>query len=150
MNLTTQKRLAAEILKCGVSRVRVKEAKEVEEALTREDIRALVSKGLVWKIQKKGTSRGKARIILRQKKRGRRRGPGSKRGHRGGKKQDWMKLIRAQRKLLVQLRDSKALGSRDYRSLYSRSKGGMFRSKKHLLSYAKEHDMLGKKGRDKA
>ena len=69
MNLSTQKRIAAEIMKCGVSRIRIKEDKDVEEALTREDIRNLIKKGLIKRIQKKGTSRVHARAILRQKKR---------------------------------------------------------------------------------
>jgi len=145
MNLSTQKRLASEILGCGISRVRIKEAKESEEALTREDIRALIRKGLIWKIQKKGTSRGKARKILRQKKRGRRRGSGSKSGK--AQKGDWPSLIRAQRRLLAELRDKEMVKKGDYRLLYRRAKGGMFRSRKHLLSYIREHDMLIRGGK---
>lgn len=142
MNLTTQKRLAADILKCGLSRVRVKEAKEVEEALTREDVRGLISQGLIWKIQKKGTSRGKARLLLKQKARGRRRGSGSKKGHHAEGKRDWVLRIRAQRRLLSELRAAKELELGEYRLIYRRAKGGMFRNKKHMLSYLKEHDLL--------
>jgi len=105
MNLSTQKRIASEILKCGITRVRVKESKEVGEALTREDIRSLIQKGEIWKIQKKGTSRGKARKLLKQKRRGRRRGAGSKKGRVRTKKKDWIKGIRAQRRLLAEFRD---------------------------------------------
>jgi len=144
MNLSTQKRIASEILKCGITRVRVKEDKDVGEALTREDIRVLIKKGLIWKIQKKGTSRAHARVRLKQKARGRRRGPGSKKGRIVKKKENWMSIIRAQRKLLAELRDSDKLKKRDYGVLYLRAKGGMFRNKKHMLSYLKEHDYLKK------
>jgi len=55
MDLSSQKRIAADVLKCGITRVRItadgEAMKEVEEALTREDIRALVRKGLIKKIQ---------------------------------------------------------------------------------------------------
>lgn len=147
MNLSTQKRIAAEILKCGIYRVRLKEDKDVEEALTREDIRSLIKKRMIWRIQKKGTSRGPARKKLSQKKRGRRRGAGSKRGKQVSGKAEWMSLIRTQRSVLTKLRDTGKVNKSDYRILYLRSKGGMFRSKKHLLSYIKEHDFLKKGGK---
>lgn len=142
MNLTSQKRIAAELMRCGVTRVRVKETKEAEEALTREDVRQLIQQGVIWKIQKKGTSRAKARHILKQKKRGRRRGSGSKKGRLTKSKPAWMSVIRAQRKLLADYRDAGQLSTANYRVLYGRTKGGMFRSKKHLLTYMREHDML--------
>lgn len=142
MNLSTQKRLAAALLKCGISRVRVKESKEVEEALTREDIRGLIAKGFIWKIQKKGTSRAYANHLLRQKSRGRRRGAGNKRGKDRKTKDHWISIIRAQRKLLAELRDSGTLSSQDYHLLYLRAKGGMFRTKRHLLSTLKEQGFL--------
>ena len=142
MNLSTQKRLAASILKCGVSRVRIKQDKAVEEALTREDIRGLIERDLIWKIQKKGTARGKARKILSQKRKGRKRGPGSKKGIQVDRKREWMSHIRAQRRILKSLRDSGNISKKDYRTVYLRAKGGMFRSKKHMLSYLKERDIL--------
>ncbi len=140
--LKTQKRIAAEIMKCGVSRVRVVEEKDVGEALTREDVRLLIKKGKLKKVQKKGTSRVKARKLLSQKKRGRRRGDGSKKGVVRDKKGDWMSVIRAQRKALAELRDSGRLAGGAYRTLYLRAKGGMFRSKKHMMTYAREREFL--------
>ena len=144
MNLTTQKRIAAEILKCGVSRIRVKETKEVEEALTREDIRGLIKNGMIKKIQKKGTSRVKARHILKQKQRGRRRGAGSKKGSVNKKKENWMSLIRAQRRVLMEMRGKGLIDKADYQTLYLRAKGGMFRNRKHMISYMRERDMVKK------
>jgi len=145
MNLTTQKRIAAKLLKCGVSRVRVEQTKEVGEAITRQDIRDLIKSGKIKKIQKKGTSRAKARQILKQKRRGRRRGAGSKKGKIRKKKDTWVSLVRAQRKILVNARES-GMKTSDYSILYSRVKSGMFRSRKHLLSYMKERELLPAKG----
>ena len=144
-----QKRMAAEILGCGVSRVRVKQTKELEEALTRDDIRNLISSGAIYTLQKKGTSRWHARIILRQKKKKRRRGMGTKKGRLGTrfpKKGEWMKTVRALRRLLKELRDNKQIEKKVYKQLYYQVKGGMFRNKSHLLYYIKEHRLLlGKK-----
>lgn len=142
-----QKAIAAELMKCGVSRVRFTSEEDVAEALTREDIRELIKSGAIYKIQKKGTSRGHAREILRQKKRGRRRGPGSVRGKWGSRnpsKEAWMETIRPLRRLLVELRDSKQISRKDYRILYGKAKGGMFRSRKHMMLHIKDDEILAK------
>ena len=57
MGLNSQKKIAASLLKCGASRIRIKQSKEVDEALTRNDIRELIKKGYIWKEQKKGSSK---------------------------------------------------------------------------------------------
>ena len=151
MDLSSQKRMAAKILKCGISRVRIDAATEdakkgVEEALTREDIRALIRGGIIVKVQKKGSSGAHSRKNLMQKKRGRRGGTGSRRGKKrhGTSKAAWVKLVKSLRRLIREMRDSGQIERRDYRMLYLRVKGGFFRSKNHLLHYLKEHEMLKK------
>jgi large subunit ribosomal protein L19e len=145
MPLKQQRMIAANLMKCGASRVRFVSEAEVAEALTREDIRALIAKGAIYKIQKKGTSRGHAREILRQKKRGRRRGPGSVKGKWGSRnpsKEAWMETIRPLRRMLRELRDAGQITRKDYRILYGKAKGGMFRSRKHMMLHLKEEELL--------
>ncbi|MBI4175653.1 MAG: 50S ribosomal protein L19e [Candidatus Aenigmarchaeota archaeon] len=145
----SQKRMAAELLKCGISRVRVMSTKEAEEALTRQDVRDLIKKGVIVKIQKRGTSRGHARIILRQKKRGRRQSRGSRKGTSGARspaKRRWIVNVRPMRSALKGLRDDGRLATENYRELYTKVKGGFFRNKKHMLAYAKENDMIKEVG----
>jgi len=145
MNLRGQKRLAADILKCGVSRVRITESKDVGEALTRNDIRELIGKGLITKVQKKGQHSGSSKKTLSQKKKGRRSGQGSRKGSSGARnpsKRAWIKSVRAQRKLLTELKDKGQVQGKDYRSLYRKIKGGMFRSKSHMMLYITDHEML--------
>ncbi len=147
MPLKQQRTIAAQLMKCGVSRVRFNSESEVAEALTREDIRNLIRKGVIYKIQKKGTSRGHAREILRQKKRGRRRGAGSikgKWGSRNPSKEQWIKTVRPLRRMLAELKDSGQITRGDYRKLYSKVKGGMFRSRKHMLLHLREEELLKK------
>jgi large subunit ribosomal protein L19e len=148
MDLRSQKSMAAKILKCGASRIRIDAGtedarKEIGEALTREDIRILIRKGLIRKVQKKGSSRAKTRKILIQKRKGRRKGTGSRKGGRKTrKKAAWIRTARPLRRFLRKLRDSGQIDKKDYRKLYMRIKGGMFRNKKHLMFYLKEHELL--------
>jgi large subunit ribosomal protein L19e len=145
MGMNSQKRIAADLLKCGVSRVRIEAAKEVEEALTREDIRNLIKKGMIKKIRKKGQNRAKTRKLQLQKKLGRRKGPGSRKGSkftRNPRKRAWIKRVRPLRMLLTELKENEQIKKKDYRRIYLQIKGGMFRDKKHLLLYLKEHELL--------
>jgi large subunit ribosomal protein L19e len=145
MGVSAVRKMAAGILKCGESRVKIQLSKEVEEALTREDVKSLIRAGLVWKVQKKGTSKFRSRVIKRQKRKGRRIREGSRKGKFGAKnpkKKIWIKGIRALRRLLKGLRENGQIGSKTYTQFYPRIKGGEFRNKKHLLFYLKEHDLL--------
>ncbi len=145
MNTSSQKRIAAQVLKCGKSRVKLKEAQEVEEALTRQDVRDLVQKGEIYKEQKKGTSKFASKKRLAQKKKGRMRGMGKRKGTIGARKKDktkWIETVRAQRSLLRELRDNGKIDVSLYRKLYMRVKGGFFRNRSHIMMYLKEHELL--------
>src|SRR3989338_8811900 len=99
----SQKIVAAKVLKCGISRVRILDEKAVGEALTREDIRNLIKKGAIIKVPKVGNSRAHANKIMRQKKKGRRIGRGSRKGTKktsARKKIVWMRTVRPIRRLL--------------------------------------------------
>jgi len=145
MGARSIKRMAADILKAGVSRIKIKDTKQTEEAITRNDVKNLVRKSIVYKIQKKGTSKFHSKTIKKQKKKGRRKGEGSRKGKakaRTPKKEQWIKTIRALRKLLKELKESKKIDNKTYTKFYMRVKGGEFRNKKHLLGYLKDHELL--------
>ncbi|MFQ5837574.1 MAG: 50S ribosomal protein L19e [Thermoplasmata archaeon] len=142
MNLKNQRRMAAEILKCGENRVWIdpNRMEEVEDAITRDDVRAAIQAGTVRKLPVLGQSRGRIRYRAAQKKKGRRRGPGSRKGAEGARsprKARWMKTIRALRRVLKGLRDDGKLERSAYRKLVLKAKGGMYRSKAHLLQHLK-------------
>jgi large subunit ribosomal protein L19e len=148
MDASSQKRIAADLMKCGVSRVRIAQSEEVEEALTREDIRGLIQKGDIRKLQKKGTSKFASKKKLEQKKKGRMRGPGRRKGTKGARKNDktkWIEKVRPLRRLLSEMKESGQISTQDYRMLYMRVKGGFFRNRNHLLYFMKEHDILSRK-----
>ena len=87
MNLSYQKRIASDLLKCGVHRVWVDDRPEVQEkiseAVTKDDVRVLIVQRFIRKHQKKGISRGRAKVMAIQRAKGRRRGQGSRKGHGG-------------------------------------------------------------------
>ncbi len=146
-NLATQKRLAADMMKVGKQRVRIDpyRVEEVQAAVTRSDVRRLIDGGVIKKVQKKGVSRGRGRKLDAQKAKGRRVGPGSRKGAKYARlprKDRWMALIRALRSQLRDLRESGAIDASTYRSYYMRAKGGQFRSRAHLIAHMKTEGAL--------
>lgn len=143
MKLTTQKRLAAHVMKCGQTRVWMDPdfEDEISLAITRDDIRRLVDEGAIQKKPVQGVSRGRARYNLRQKRKGQRSGPGRKKGKATSKlssKDRWMMKIRPMRKELRKLRDEGKLAPKVYRELYLKAKGNAFRNTAHLRTYISE------------
>lgn len=148
MNVRSQKKLAAKIMKVGLSRTKVSSEKELEEAITRNDIKRLIVKGVVRKIEKKGPCKKESKSRRKQKRKGRRAKEGSRKGKAYSKKSSkthWVEKVRPLRKLLRELRDSGKIKRNDYRKLYSMVKGGAFRSKKHLLYHLKEKELIKRK-----
>ena len=136
-DLSNQRRMAAQLLKCGEGRVWIDPAsqEEVADAVTRADIRSAIRAKVIVRKAVQGTSRVRARRHAAEVAKGRHSGPGSRRGTplaRVTKKSRWMRRIRAQRELLVELRDTKKIPRSAYREFYRRAKGGMFRSRAHL------------------
>ncbi|HIP84954.1 MAG TPA: 50S ribosomal protein L19e [Methanothermococcus okinawensis] len=147
MDVSTQRKMAADILDCGIDRVWIdpEHLDKVKMAITKDDIRQLIKRGIIVKKQKKGISRARARKLKEQKKKGRRRGPGSRKGAKGArtpKKTKWINTIRPLRRMLKELRDNGMIERSTYRMLYRMAKGGAFRSRSHLRLYLEEHELL--------
>ena len=137
MMLRTQRRLAADLLKCGENRVWIdpENIEEVEKAVTRRDVENLIRQGLIKAKKKKGNSRGRIRERLIKKAKGHRTGHGSRKGKataRFPRKRRWIKTIRPIRAYLRELRDKGLIDRKIYRLYYRRAKGGQFKNKAHL------------------
>lgn len=150
MNLTNKKRMAARLLKVGESRVWFdpERLSEINEAITKADIRRLIQDYAIQAKPATGVSRFRARKIADQKRKGRQAGEGSKKGTfraRLPKKQEWMAKIRSQRFFLKDLKDKELVKPSDYRKLYLMCKGSFFRSIRHIKLYMEEHSMFAKK-----
>ena len=147
MDLKNQKRMASEILGCGKSRVWIdpNRAEDVEDAITRADIRTAIESGTIRALPKQGVSRGRTRYKLDQRKKGRRRGPGSRKGTSGARKptkRNWIQTIRPLRQELRQMRDDGRITRSVYRSFYMKAKGGQFKNRKNLLSHLQTEGLL--------
>ena len=148
--LKTQKRLAAQIMKCSQKRVLFDPSRldEIKEGITKFDIRNLIKDKAIREKPVRSTSRSGARKRLAQKRKGRLKGPRSRKGKKKArlpKKKDWMNKIRLMRKFLKELREKGLITERDYRVLYLKAKGGFFRSKRHIKLYIEEKGMVKKK-----
>ncbi len=147
MDLKNQKRIAAQMLKCGESRVWIdpNKTEDVADAITRSDVRTLISSGTVAARQKRGVSRGRANYLKTQKRKGRRSGQGSRKGRKHARKpskERWQQTIRPIRRRLKELRDEGVIDTRTYRRYYLRAKGGVFKSRPHLDSHLKAEGIL--------
>jgi large subunit ribosomal protein L19e len=143
-DLSAQKRLAADVLDVGENRVWLDpDAQEdLEDAITREDIRELVEQGTVRAKEPAGNSRGRARERAAKRSYGHQKGPGTRKGKAGGRqdeKQEWKNSIRAQRRKLRELRDDGDVTPAQYRELYDMAKGGEFQDVRRLLNYIDEN-----------
>jgi len=147
MNLKNQRRMASELLKCGVNRVWVdpNRSEDISDAITRADVRILINSGAIVARQKKGVSRGRAEFEKAQKRKGRQSGHGSRRGRKGARKpskERWMQSIRPIRLKLKELRDTGKIDPATYRIYYLKAKGGVFKSRSHLISHLKSEEIL--------
>jgi len=130
MKLKTQKRLAANLLKCSKKRVSFdnERLEEIKESITKRDIAGLIKDQAIKKKQAKGVSRVRANKIKTQKAKGRNK-------------------VRVQRKFIKELKDKKIITTKSHRMLYSKISGGFFRSRKHIKIYMKENDLTKENGK---
>ena len=139
-DLRNQRRMAADLLKCGTKRVWMDHDRidEIAKAVTKEDIRILINGKAIKASQKKGISSARKKYIKKQKDKCRRSGHGSRKGAKYArltKKERWMKTIRPIRSYLKDLRSDKKITATTYRKYYRKAKGGEFRSRHHLETH---------------
>lgn len=136
-DVKNQKRIAAGVLGIGHTRIWMdpKAAEEISQAMTREDVRGLIERGLIQEIpaKKHSRKRAKKRVILKRKRKG--VGHGKRRGTAGGRKSrktKWMERVRSQRAFLNRIKENKIVDVRTYRKYYLRVKGGSYATVKQM------------------
>ena len=105
MRLGNQKRISAEMLGVGKSKVwfDTEHMTEIKEAITKGDVRTLIRKRIIQRRPELGHSRVRARKRLTQRRKGRQKGQGTRKGKKSSrltKKTAWMNLVRGQRTFL--------------------------------------------------
>jgi large subunit ribosomal protein L19e len=142
VNLKAKKRLVSRITGVGVHRIRfdVDHLDDVADAITRENIRSLITANTIKIKSIVGTSRGRAHTKKAQKnKRGTTQG--SKQGRKGarvGKKEVYVAKVRSLRRLLKIAKDRKDLTNPEFWTLYKKVGGNTIRNKAHLRTLMEE------------
>jgi len=140
-NLSNQRRMVAAVAGCGEYRIWLDPQKltEIEAAISRDDIRTLLTNGTIKILQKRGCSRGRSNSRKVKRAYGHCKGPGKRKGAIGARfprKRQWIQRIRALRRSLHQMREEGAIDRHTYRLLYRKAAGGEFRSVVHLKAHA--------------
>ena len=142
VNLKAKKRLAARVTGVGVHRIRfdTEHLDDVADAITRENIRSLITANTIRIKSFTGTSKGRAHTKKAQKnKRGTTQG--AKKGRKGarvGKKEVYVAKVRALRRLLKIAKDRKDLTNPEFWILYKKVGGNTVRNKAHLRTLMEE------------
>jgi large subunit ribosomal protein L19e len=139
MSLKSQRRLAAEILKAGQNRIWIDPERidDVETAITREEIKRLIHERAIRARPEKGVSQSRARVLHEKKKKGLRKGMGTRSKPRVTKKEVWMKKIRALRRKLRELKEKRIITENTYRQFYKMAGSGVFESIAELERHIK-------------
>jgi large subunit ribosomal protein L19e len=135
-----KRRLAARILNVGRSKIwfSPENRKEIAEAITAQDFRSLIKKGIIKKLPEKPN------LSIRK---GKRKGQGRRKGakySRLDKKRRWIIKIRALRRELKRLKEEDLIEKEVYKDLYRKAGGGFFRDKSHLKIFIERNELLKK------
>jgi len=137
--MKTQRRLAAEILKVGESKVWFDPTKinDIEKAVTKADIRRLIDKGYIKARSEK--------LKKPKEKKKKRRYEGSKKGKKYSivsRKRRWVNLVRSLREFARELKEKGKIDRNTYKLVRKWIKGGMFKSRAHMKMYLEQHKLI--------
>lgn len=145
-----QKRLASQIL--GKSKKKIvfdtSRLEDISKAITKRDVAGLIKDRVIIAKPATGVSRVRAKARQRKKRQGRYKGFGKRKGRQAARtprKTEWINKIRLQRSILCGLREKNRITHETFRLVYSKSKGGFFRSKRHMLGYLQEKGLVESK-----
>jgi large subunit ribosomal protein L19e len=126
MNLNTKRRLAARALGVGVNRIRFNNERlsDVQEAITKQDIRDLVADGALSVREVRGRSASKGERVRRR--------AGSVKHHVKPGKTTYVMFVRKMRAYLAEMRKQKTITSAQFTQLRKELKGRHINSKTHL------------------
>ncbi|MCH7877444.1 MAG: 50S ribosomal protein L19e [Thaumarchaeota archaeon] len=142
VNLKAKKRLASRVTGVGIHRIKfdTDHLDDIADAITRANIRSLITANTIRIKSFTGTSRGRAQRKKDQKnKRGTTQGSKhGKKGARVGKKEVYVAKVRSLRRLLKIAKDRKDLTNPEFWALYKKVGGNTVRNKAHLRTLMEE------------
>jgi large subunit ribosomal protein L19e len=129
MNLSKKKMLAVKTLEVGKERIVFVESRldEIKEAITKQDIRDLLTNGAI-RIKPKS---GRKKVIKKNKK----KSPGKRKKNVNKRKQEYVKLTRKLRKYLASLKEKGKISKEDLKDARKKIRNRNFKSKANLKEY---------------
>jgi len=141
MTVQFTKRIAAELLNRGESAVRINPIAldKAAKAMTREDVKRLITDGSVYALKAKHNLSLSAKKLRIRRAKGRSRGQGKRRGSDKARQgRTWEKKARSQRLFLKQLKLTGKIDKTVFRRYYMLIKGNSFPDKASLLRHLDE------------
>jgi len=148
VNLSAKKRLVSRMTGAGIKRIKfdVDHLDDVADAITRQQVRSLITANTIRIKQIVGTSRGRAQAKkIQKKKRGMTQG--SKKGRKGarvGKKEVYVTKVRSLRRRLKIAKDRKEITNKNFWEIYTKIRGNTVRNIAHLRTLIEEIKTKGK------
>jgi len=142
VNLSAKKRLVSRMTGVGMKRIKfdVDHLDDIADAITRQQIRSLITANTIRIEQIVGTSRGRAQEKKIQKsKRGATQG--SKKGRKGarvGKKEVYVTKVRSLRRRLKIAKERKEITNKNFWEIYKKINGNTVRNIAHLRTLIEE------------
>lgn len=135
MKLGRKKELASRALGVGKKRIvfSTEGVNEIKEAITKQDIKDLVSEGII-KVKNPSGRLSKTA----GKKRKKRKTPGNIKKKVNKRKQEYVALVRKLRKYIKELRKQGKINREEYIDLRKKIKNKYFKSKSNLKRYLEE------------
>ncbi|MFH1823408.1 MAG: 50S ribosomal protein L19e [archaeon] len=140
--LRSQKTIAAKVLKVGKNKIWFdpEKRKEIEEAITRQDMLDLFKDKAIKKLPDKGRKRRAGKRRDARRKKGRRRGTGKVRKKVKHRKKDYMIKIRGLRREINSLEKKKMLKKGDKKKYRRWAKSGLIKNRKELKKLVGEQN----------